>query len=59
MFLPSIGHVLITTTRNLDIVEQRRRNLMPVFWKSLDWNAINLLILSCTINLALDLVMLL
>ena len=57
MFSPNIGPVLITTTKSLVIVEQRRRNLMPVFWKSLDWNAFSLLTLNSMINLTCDLVM--
>lgn len=56
MFSPNIGPVLITTTKSLVIVEQRRRNLMPVFWKSLDWNAFSLLTLNSMINLTCDLV---
>ena len=56
MFSPNIGPVLITTTKSLVIVEQRRRNLMPVFWKSLDWNAFSLLTLNSMINLTRDLV---
>ena len=56
MFSPNIGPVLITTTKSLVIVEQRRRNSMPVFWKSLDWNAFSLLTLNSMINLTRDLV---